>query len=267
MEFMRLPHITHSDLSSNIHTQYTTYDTRPQAAINNGQGLMTPDSGFEAMSFDLFATQRQPPVPPQYRTVHAESSLDSHQPLAMPEGSHEHCRTAFIGAPAVASGTEHYGPLLRPYTSPPSVERYPPPACDEYHSTIYPLHSRTLSTPLSASSQSSPQQSFQEVVLQNYETTKYSRKDSILSRGRQRQRMPHTTIERRYRENLRAQIQNLRDVIPLLRNASNTGSRDGQDHADLRQPSKCTILMCAVEYIAQLEAENAQLLEVLKMSQ
>lgn len=76
------------------------------------------------------------------------------------------------------------------------------------------------------------------------------------SRGRPRKRIPHTAVERRYRENLNAHLEKLRAAVPNLTAAQRRKSTDG---ADPMKPSKCEVLMGAVEYIKRLEAENDRL--------
>lgn len=76
------------------------------------------------------------------------------------------------------------------------------------------------------------------------------------SRGRPRKRIPHTAVERRYRENLNSHLEKLRAAVPNLTAAQRRKSSDG---ADPLKPSKCEVLMGAVEYIQRLEAENERL--------
>jgi hypothetical protein len=84
------------------------------------------------------------------------------------------------------------------------------------------------------------------------------------NRGRKRQRIPHTAVERRYRENLNAHLDKLRQTVPAL-------ARRGVDGAKVEggqgvKPSKCEILNGAIEHIGalnkevgELKAENAAL--------
>ena len=76
------------------------------------------------------------------------------------------------------------------------------------------------------------------------------------SRGRPRKRIPHTAVERRYRENLNSHLERLRGAVPNLTAAQRRKSTDGSDPM---KPSKCEILMGAFEYIKRLEAENDSL--------
>lgn len=76
------------------------------------------------------------------------------------------------------------------------------------------------------------------------------------SRGRPRKRIPHTAVERRYRENLNAHLEKLRAAVPNLTAAQRRKSNEG---ADPMKPSKCEVLMGAVDYIKRLEAENERL--------
>ena len=68
-------------------------------------------------------------------------------------------------------------------------------------------------------------------------------------RGRKRQRIPHTAVERRYRENLNAHLDKLRQNVPALA----CGAGDAGDGA---KPSKCEVLNGAIEYIGTLSREK-----------
>lgn len=90
--------------------------------------------------------------------------------------------------------------------------------------------------------------------------------DSHVVRGRPKQRIPHTTVERRYRENLNAKIKQLQQAVPMLNTTTSTkrSLADMDDGIDLPKPSKCEILTGAVDYITLLELENARLLSVVQ---
>ncbi|CAK4034093.1 hypothetical protein DOTSEDRAFT_72656 [Lecanosticta acicola] len=75
---------------------------------------------------------------------------------------------------------------------------------------------------------------------------------------RPHRRIPHTIIERRYRDNLNTQIETLRLSLPSLKNAYVT-SPDVEDSAlPPRLPSKAMIIATAATYIKELEAERQQ---------
>lgn len=97
------------------------------------------------------------------------------------------------------------------------------------------------------------------------------------NRGRKRQRIPHTAVERRYRENLNAHLERLRQAVPSLATSSGTLN---SSHAHVNalpgptptgapglnsgvgesaRPSKCEILNGAIEHIGAVERENAVL--------
>lgn len=76
----------------------------------------------------------------------------------------------------------------------------------------------------------------------------------ITKRGRKRQRIPHTAVERRYRENLNAHLDKLRQTVPSL------AARKGPDGAQIGnghgvKPSKCEILSGAIEHIGALNKD------------
>ncbi|KAI4727906.1 hypothetical protein E4T49_04325 [Aureobasidium sp. EXF-10728] len=76
------------------------------------------------------------------------------------------------------------------------------------------------------------------------------------SRARGRKRIPHTAVERRYRENLNLHLENLRHAMPFLQAAQR---RRASDVNDPMKPSKCEILVGALEYIKRLESEVKEL--------
>lgn len=92
------------------------------------------------------------------------------------------------------------------------------------------------------------------------EDDEYIPSEEAKPRGRKRQRIPHTAVERRYRENLNAHLDKLRQTVPSLaskRAAGNSKSGDGMGEGV--KPSKCEILNGAIEHIGSLGKENAAL--------
>lgn len=80
-------------------------------------------------------------------------------------------------------------------------------------------------------------------------------------RGRKRQRIPHTAVERRYRENLNAHLDRLRLTIPVF----NRATKAGDTHDGTCKPSKCEVLTGAIEHITALQGENAALKNEIQM--
>lgn len=66
-------------------------------------------------------------------------------------------------------------------------------------------------------------------------------------------RIPHTEVERKYRNALNAEMERLRANIPTL------PQRDGAALSGPPRPSKAVVLAAAVDYIKQLEAETEKL--------
>ena len=62
-------------------------------------------------------------------------------------------------------------------------------------------------------------------------------------------RTPHSTVERKYRENLNARIYRLREHVPTL------PQQQGGEFVEPPRVSKATILAAAVDYIKYLEAK------------
>lgn len=80
---------------------------------------------------------------------------------------------------------------------------------------------------------------------------------TALKEGRRgRKRIPHTAVERRYRENLNSHLENLRRAVPHVQAAQR---RRASDVNDPMKPSKCEVLLGALEYIQRLEKENEEL--------
>jgi hypothetical protein len=78
------------------------------------------------------------------------------------------------------------------------------------------------------------------------------------SSPKQRQRaprQPHYQVERKYREGLKSDLENLRRAVPAL-SLSEEGAGIGRP-----KPSKAMVLSCAVEYIAKIELERDGLRE------
>lgn len=108
------------------------------------------------------------------------------------------------------------------------------------------------------------------------------------TRGRKRQRIPHTAVERRYRENLNAHLERLRQTVPALASRrtsggvisaiNNTTATTIPGHraseptsvpvapllSDGAKPSKCEILNGAIEHIGLVERENGGLRDEIK---
>jgi hypothetical protein len=82
------------------------------------------------------------------------------------------------------------------------------------------------------------------------------------SSSKPKARVPHNQVEKKYRENVNAQLEALRRVVP----SQNQSSFDGADIEDIggssaRQPSKAAVLASATSYIRQLEKDNARMIE------
>ncbi|EME85300.1 uncharacterized protein MYCFIDRAFT_210195 [Pseudocercospora fijiensis CIRAD86] len=92
------------------------------------------------------------------------------------------------------------------------------------------------------------------------EDDEYVPSEEIKPRGRKRQRIPHTAVERRYRENLNAHLDKLRQTVPSLASKRSAGaSKPGDGLGEGVKPSKCEILNGAIEHIGALGKENSAL--------
>jgi hypothetical protein len=75
-----------------------------------------------------------------------------------------------------------------------------------------------------------------------------------------RRRLPHNQVERKYRESLNTQLESLRRVVPSLQ--QNQAACDGADIEDLptpSKPSKAVILASATAYIKQQDKDKKSL--------
>lgn len=77
-------------------------------------------------------------------------------------------------------------------------------------------------------------------------------------RGRKRQRVPHTTVEHRYRENINAHLVNLWKSLLAIEPWATT-SETGETWQEGVKPSKCDILKGAITCIEVLDEENKPL--------
>ncbi|CZT20032.1 uncharacterized protein RCC_05889 [Ramularia collo-cygni] len=92
------------------------------------------------------------------------------------------------------------------------------------------------------------------------EDDEYVPSEDAKPRGRKRQRIPHTAVERRYRENLNAHLDKLRQTVPSLVSKPPAGaSKLGGTVGEGVKPSKCEILNGAIEHIGALGKENSAL--------
>lgn len=70
-------------------------------------------------------------------------------------------------------------------------------------------------------------------------------------------RLPHSIIERRYRDNLNKQLETLRGKLPNLRDLhSCSGEIEDSGGIPAKFPTKAVIISAAIRYIEQLEAER-----------
>ncbi|EDU49100.1 HLH domain containing protein [Pyrenophora tritici-repentis] len=70
------------------------------------------------------------------------------------------------------------------------------------------------------------------------------------AKSQRTKRLPHNQVERKYREGLNAELERLRNAVPILR------QRDEPGHMAQPKPSKAMILASAIEYIQSIEKEN-----------
>ncbi|KAK6434520.1 hypothetical protein LTR95_009296 [Oleoguttula sp. CCFEE 5521] len=119
-----------------------------------------------------------------------------------------------------------------------------------------------------ASKSPASDESEEDFVPDDAVTTSNPTQSTTTTRGRKRTRIPHTAVERRYRENLNAHLERLRQTVPSVasrRPSGNAPARPGEMSAmgaaigEGAKPSKCEILNGAIEHIQALERELAAL--------
>ena len=117
-----------------------------------------------------------------------------------------------------------------------------------------PTQKRRATAPATAGvKQPSSDEEDEDLVPATEETTKSG--GGGAKGGKKRQRIPHTAVERRYRENLNAHLDKLRQTVPSLASRKGPGGKEGEGV----RPSKCEILSGAIDHIGAVDRENAAL--------
>lgn len=83
-------------------------------------------------------------------------------------------------------------------------------------------------------------------------------KTSANNSGNQPKRLPHSIIERRYRDNLNKQLDSLRAKIPRFKDSLVCSQEIEDSGIPAKWPSKAVIVASGVRYIEQLEHEQKQ---------
>ena len=79
--------------------------------------------------------------------------------------------------------------------------------------------------------------------------------EAASSKNVSKKRVPHSEVERRYRQALNAEMERLRVNVPTL------PRHNGTSFVGPPKPSKAAVLAAAVDYIETLEAETKRLIE------
>lgn len=256
------------------HTPLQTSDTLSSIAYNDVDPFER-DFGFH----EIQPVERyiQPTI--EHRIFKSEprsppTSVSSQQSKGPPQISGAFLEDPFAAAPPSMP--------LRPSTDKLSTSPLPTPplSAKEPKSVFRNMHAPALqlretwgqqsspSDPLSLSTSTSPPQP--QFRLQKPPTRRVTSSEAIErltnrsdleGRGVTKPRVPHTTVERRYRENLNSHLQKLRMTVPNLQPQQQRihGVPGFVDADDAPKPSKCEILSGAIEYISMMEAENQRL--------
>lgn len=87
------------------------------------------------------------------------------------------------------------------------------------------------------------------------ERPKMTRKDSAT--GKPSKKIPHTVIEKRYRDNFNRQVEDLRSAIPFT-----ACLQDMEDVGNAPRPhTKAAVIATAIEYMRQLRTQHEQVVE------
>ncbi|KAF2166379.1 hypothetical protein M409DRAFT_66821 [Zasmidium cellare ATCC 36951] len=163
----------------------------------------------------------------------------------------EECKKAGVACATTAMKTTTINPTqsLSPQSSVQSPENHISP--------IYaPTPASTGSQAITTSSDSEHSQSGRIPTNLTHHTHPHIEERPTPRPTRPHRRIPHTIIERRYRDNLNTQIETLRLSLPSLKNAY-VCSPDVEDSAlPPRLPSKAMIIATAATYIKEVEAER-----------
>jgi len=259
----------------NTYSMENTYYQQPPADMYTPIGPEGLDSGYGGdemnpfdkdfdhdtiMEFDRPSLQ-QPVMHDRHEIMmQSQSNINSDRFSAVPISVRD--TTGIYHGP-----THHSNPsssAMSSATSPLVKHRNPPPAT---HMRTKSMQDPTKKRPqldrkIQSATQPSAMSSRPSIKRSNSDdATDYSNNgEGLAGRGRTKQRIPHTTVERRYRENLNLHLQKLRLSLPNLQSAQRKQLLSELDNSDdAPKPSKCEILIGAVDYISQLEAENARL--------
>lgn len=215
-------------------------------------------------------------------TSHSPMSSDYHVGQHWPTNIDLDAASAFRSpADAIASypshpseAASHRQPITQDYRSSGSAQQQAPSRSPNEqpgepmhldHTYRPPMAPRSATAPVKGSRKSTMRptgvgsdDSDEDLVPDDFQETK-----SSSTRGaRKRQRIPHTAVERRYRENLNAHLERLRQTVPTLasRQTQGTSSTGQPTIIESAKPSKCEILNGAIEHIGTLNRENQTLI-------
>lgn len=210
-----------------------------------------------------------------------------HEPLdSFPQTQPSQCRLQPPRIPSNSRTPHGHAPSLSPHLDSPDTMSIERPTMHGRSQTapVKPHHPKTAKTPTIKASGSDENESDDDFVPSESNINSKPAPPAS-NRGRKRPRIPHTAVERRYRENLNAHLERLRQTVPSLASRRTSGgiplvsaphptsghraSEPGTAPvatllADGAKPSKCEILNGAIEHIGAVERDNAALREEAK---
>lgn len=232
-------HSLHATDGGSMMTQPMSY--MPDASWSSDMDIGTPSTtGFPTDTIDGYHSMRHTSNPNPHLNLpfrHERIPSSAHSPQSSYDGLSPHLSN--IKPPSSSAVKDERPNLTRSITA--------PAAPDQLLRQSHVIASNTPSIKRSGSED---------------EDDDYVPGDEpIKPRGRKRQRIPHTAVERRYRENLNMHLDRLRQTVPSLaarRPAGNVKS-SGDAVGEGAKPSKCEILNGAIEHIGALGKENSAL--------
>ncbi|KAK6433567.1 hypothetical protein LTR95_010257 [Oleoguttula sp. CCFEE 5521] len=253
--------------------------------FSDDYGLCLPgnlDTAPDSLLWQQPAGNSRPPQQPDYL---AQSPLTP--PMEMDEVSHQMHRTLVNGSSRSGRYAHAMNPPCAPYLTPSTLLRGPScPGDMDYGSPQAPSYLRSAQTSSAPSTSlvATPQQLPARPKMATAPTRARTRSLAAAHEGKSRtcrqplkrpdltpptksSRIPHSVVERRYRNNIRSQLDALTSKVPVLKE-SYPCSLDIEDSSrSMKGPSKAVVISAATRYIERLDAENMRSVEFVKSLQ
>ncbi|OQN95286.1 hypothetical protein B0A48_18649 [Cryoendolithus antarcticus] len=253
--------------------------------FSDDYGLCPPgnlDTAPDSLLWQQPAGNSRPQQQPDYL---AQSPLTP--PVEMDEVSQQTYRTPVNGSSRSGRNAHAMSPRCAPYLTPSTLLRGPScPGHMDYRSpqALSYLRSAQTSSAPSTSLMATPQQLLARPKMATAPTRASTRSLAAAHKGKPRtrrpplkrpdstpptksSRIPHSVVERRYRDKLRSQLDALTSKVPVLKE-SYPCSLDIEDSSrSMKGPSKAVVISAATKHIERLEAENVRSVDFVKSLQ